>query len=118
MSSWIAIWRWFGSLKLRRNACFCSGIPSIYRQPVQPGADDYNSNHRPGSRLTVAGSSTSEGFITRSTNATIVTFAGYDADSGTTGIAATTAGTVNRIVGQLDSSGNFTRTASGSSTAL
>ncbi len=71
-----------------------------------------------GNRLTVAGSSTSEGFITRSTNASIVTFTGYDADAGTTGIASTTASTVNRIVGQLDSSGNFTRTASGSGTAF
>ena len=70
-----------------------------------------------GSRLTGAGSAGSEDYITRSTNGTILTFAGYDADSGTLNVPATTAATVNRVVGQLDVNGNFTRYASGSSTA-
>jgi hypothetical protein len=69
------------------------------------------------SRLTVTGNSTSEGRIARSLNSTNLTFTGYDADAGTTGVNATTASAVNRCVGQLDFNGNFTRTAA-SSTAF
>jgi len=71
-----------------------------------------------GSRLTVAGNSTSEGFITRSLNSTNITFGGYDADAGTAGLAATTGAAVNRLVGQLDFNGNFTRAAGGSTVAF
>jgi len=70
------------------------------------------------SRLTAAGSSTSEGFIARSVYSTNITFAGYDADAGTTGIAATTGTAVNRCVGNLDAGGNFTRAAGGSTVAF
>jgi hypothetical protein len=70
-----------------------------------------------GSRLTGSGSAGSEDFITRSTNGNILTFGGYDTDSGTLNVAAgTTAAAVNRVVGQVDSSGNYTRTATGSTT--
>jgi hypothetical protein len=68
------------------------------------------------SRLTGAGSAGSENYITRSTNGTILTFGGYDADSGTLNVPGTTAAANNRVVGQLDSSGNYTRTATGSTT--
>ena len=71
-----------------------------------------------GSRLTVVGNSGAEGYLARSTDGTILTMGGYDSDAGTTGLAATTATTVNRIVGKLDSNGNFTRTASGSTVAF
>ncbi len=68
------------------------------------------------SRLTGAGNASSEDYITRSTNATILTLGGYDADSGTAGIATTTATNVSRVVGQLDVNGNFTRVATGPTT--
>jgi hypothetical protein len=69
-----------------------------------------------GSRLTGTGNASSEDFITRSTNGTILTIGGYDADAGTLAIAGTSAATVNRVVGQLDPGGNYTRTATGSAT--
>ena len=62
-------------------------------------------------QLTGAGGAGSEDFIVRSTNATILTFAGYDAPAATTAIA-TTAG-INRVIGQLDVNGNYTRYSGG-----
>jgi hypothetical protein len=70
-----------------------------------------------GSRLTGSGSAGSEDFITRSTNGAVLTFAGYDADTLTPAVASTTATVANRVVGQLDSGGNYTRYASGSTLA-
>ncbi len=67
-------------------------------------------------RLTVAGSSTSEGFITRSTNGNAIVFGGYDADAGTPAVAGTSAATTNRVVGVINSSGAYTRVAGGSAT--
>ncbi len=61
------------------------------------------------SRLTVAGSSSSEGFITRSTNGNAIVFGGYDANAGTLAIAGSNAATVNRVVGVIDASGTYTR---------
>mgnify|MGYP001549026408 CR=1 FL=1 len=52
--------------------------------------------------LTMSGSATSEGGLTISPDGRYVTFGGYNAAVGTSGIAATTSATVNRVVGRLD----------------
>ncbi len=56
-------------------------------------------------RLTAAGSSTSEGFLTRSADGQYIVLAGYDADVGTATVASTTSATVNRVIGRVDASG-------------
>ena len=71
-----------------------------------------------GSRLTQSGGSASEGFITRSLNTGNVTFAGYDAGVGITNIPGSAATGTNRCWGQVDLNGNYTRGASGSTTAF
>lgn len=63
--------------------------------------------------VTCAGTSTSEGLMTRSVDGQYILFAGYDAAPGTAAVAATTAATVNRIVARLDYTGTIN-----SSTAL
>ena len=68
-------------------------------------------------RLTGAGSSGSEDFIVRSTNAAVLTFAGYDSDPLVATIASATATVAQRVGGQLDVNGNYTRFASGSTLA-
>lgn len=57
-------------------------------------------------RLTSAGISTSEGFL--SYNEGVFAFAGYDADLGVTAIAATNLTSTARKVGMLDMNGNLT----------
>jgi hypothetical protein len=52
--------------------------------------------------ITCAGSSASEGQITKSVNGQYVLFTGYNAASGTAAISATTAAATNRVVGLLD----------------
>jgi len=59
--------------------------------------------------LTNSGSATSEGALARSTNGLFLNFGGYDADAGTTGIAATTAATNPRVIGQIDATGSYSR---------
>ena len=90
-------------------------LPSTAGQaiPVQTIAISTNGP----SRLTVTGNSGSEGFIARSVNSSNVTFIGYDASLGTNAISGTTGAGNNRVIGQLDFNGNFTRIASGSATA-
>jgi hypothetical protein len=56
-------------------------------------------------RLTVSGSATSEGLLQRSADGQFLTFGGYDAPVGTTGVATTTPGTVNRVIARVDASG-------------
>jgi predicted extracellular nuclease len=56
-------------------------------------------------RFTMSGSATSEGALTQSADGRYLTLAGYDADLGTAGIAATTAAAVNRVVARVDGSG-------------
>jgi len=56
----------------------------------------------PNLRVTISGSSTSEGFITRSANGLYLIAEGYNADTGTTGIAKTTAAATNRVVATVD----------------
>ena len=53
-------------------------------------------------RLTNSGSASSEGQVTLSDDGKYLLVAGYDADLGTTGIAATDAATVNRVIGRID----------------
>jgi hypothetical protein len=67
-------------------------------------------------RLTGAGSTGTENYISRSTDGTILTFGGYDADAGTTSIGGTSAATVNRVVEKVDANGNFSRVVTGPST--
>ena len=61
----------------------------------------------PNNRVTISGSSTSEGFITRSANGLYLIAEGYNADTGTTGVAKTTAFAVNRVVATVDVNGNI-----------
>src|SRR6185436_9133537 len=70
-------------------------------------------------RLTASGTSTSEGFVSRSGNDQYLIFTGYDAAVGTAGITGTTGTAVNRIIarvsgsGTVDTSSAFTDVASG-----
>ncbi len=56
----------------------------------------------PNLRVTISGSSTSEGAITRSVNGLYIIAEGYNADTGTVGIAKTTAAAVNRVVATVN----------------
>ena len=62
-------------------------------------------------RLTQSSGSSSEGFITRSVNSNAVVFVGYDANVGSNNVPGTAGTLVNRVVGQVDLNGNYTRTA-------
>lgn len=55
--------------------------------------------------LTVAGSSTSEGMLTLSTDNRYLVITGYDAAPGTAAVAGTTSAATNRIVGRIDATG-------------
>jgi len=58
--------------------------------------------------LTLSGTATSEGAITRSVDGRYLTFAGYNANAALASVAGTTAANVNRGVGVLDVAGIFT----------
>jgi hypothetical protein len=60
--------------------------------------------------VTCAGTSTSEGLMTRSTDGQYILFAGYDAAPGTAAVAGTTAAAVNRTVCRLDYNGAINST--------
>ncbi len=61
-----------------------------------------------GNRLTMAGTSTSEGLINLSQDGKYLFIAGYDAAAGTTGaVAQTTVATTNRVVGRIDFNENI-----------
>lgn len=55
--------------------------------------------------LTVSGTATSEGLITRSTDGRYLVFPGYDAAVGTASITSSTSTAVNRVIGRADSTG-------------
>ncbi|MBI5534687.1 MAG: TonB-dependent receptor [Deltaproteobacteria bacterium] len=55
--------------------------------------------------LTLAGSSTSEGSLSRSADGRYTTVAGYAAVPGTAGISGTTSAVNNRVVGRIDAAG-------------
>ncbi|WP_164011601.1 hypothetical protein [Pyxidicoccus trucidator] len=59
-------------------------------------------------RLTLAGSQTSEGYLSRSGDGRFITFAGYDADVGTPNVISTLPEQTARCVGQVDVFGDFT----------
>jgi len=62
--------------------------------------------------LTMSGSATLEGALMRSPNGALLCFAGYQASSGTAGVATTTSAVVNREIGTVDASGSFAVAAS------
>ncbi|HEX3623911.1 MAG TPA: hypothetical protein VH280_00645 [Verrucomicrobiae bacterium] len=66
-------------------------------------------------RLTQSGNSATEGYLSLSMNSSNLVFAGYDANAGLSGVAASNSASVNRCVGVLDAFGNYTRTAVSSS---
>ena len=53
-------------------------------------------------RFTASGTATSEGSLQRSADRQHLTFTGYDADAGTTGVATSTVASVPRVVGFAD----------------
>ncbi len=57
--------------------------------------------------LTLSGTATSEGLITRSDDKRYILITGYDAAPGTATVNTTTSAAVNRVVGRLDASGNL-----------
>lgn len=64
--------------------------------------------------LTLAGTASSEGFLTLSGNGQYLLMAGYGVAPGTPTVAGTTAAAVNRIIGRIDGAGNVdTSTALG-----
>ena len=66
-------------------------------------------------RLTVAGSSTSEGYLSLSADAGSLTLVGYDAAIGTAAIASTTSAAANRVIDVVSASGGISRFASSAS---
>lgn len=60
--------------------------------------------------LTSAGSSTTEGFLTRSADGRFLLLGGYDAAPGTAALSGTTAAAVNRVVARIDAAGNVDTT--------
>lgn len=52
-------------------------------------------------RLTIGGSTNSEGALSRSANGAYVLIAGYDANTGTAAVAGTASATVNRVIGRI-----------------
>ena len=63
-------------------------------------------------KLTTAGSSTGEGYMSLSQDGYYLTIPGYDAVSGTTGIATSTSATANRKLFRIDNSLNVLQVAS------
>lgn len=68
-----------------------------------------------GSRLTAAGSSTSEGYLSLSADQLSLSVAGYDAPAGTASVASTTAVAANRVVDSVSALGVISRFASSAS---
>ena len=66
-------------------------------------------------RLTVAGSSTSEGYLSLSADAGSLTLVGYDAAIGTAAIASTTSAAANRVIDVVSAAGGISRFASSAS---
>lgn len=61
--------------------------------------------------LTLSGSATSEGALSRSANGLFLTFAGYNANAGTASIASSASATVNRVAGLVTYDGQYTLAA-------
>lgn len=56
-------------------------------------------------RLTLSGSATSEGALSRSADGRFLTLAGYDADPGTASVASSASASVARVIGRVDGTG-------------
>lgn len=69
-----------------------------------------------GNVMSCIGSSGTEGYLGRSTNGGLITFAGYAIPPGLTNAATSNATIVARCEGSLDASGTFTRGSTGSTT--
>ncbi|HEX8136386.1 MAG TPA: tandem-95 repeat protein [Pyrinomonadaceae bacterium] len=68
-------------------------------------------------RLTVSGTATTEGLLTRSDDGRYLVVAGYDAPTGTASVATSSASTFNRVIGLVDVNGTIdTSTALADST--
>jgi hypothetical protein len=66
-------------------------------------------------RLTVAGSSTSEGYLSLSSDLTSLSVVGYDAAIGTAAVASANSATVNRVLDVVTAAGTISRFASSAS---
>jgi len=64
----------------------------------------------PNKIFTAAGSSTSEGLITRSANGLYLMATGYDAAPGTASLAGTSAATINRMIARIDNAATVNNT--------
>ncbi len=62
-------------------------------------------------RLTISGTSTSDGQITLSANGQFISIAGYDAAVGTAAVTGTTSATVNRVINTANAGATITRAA-------
>ncbi len=62
-------------------------------------------------RLTISGTSTSDGQMTLSADGKFITVAGYDAAGGTAAVTGTTSATVNRVINTIDGSTAINRVA-------
>lgn len=60
----------------------------------------------PNFRLTLGGSTTSEGALSRSADGKYVLVGGYDAALGTASVGTSTSSTVSRVIGRIDAAGN------------
>jgi DNA/RNA endonuclease G (NUC1) len=68
-------------------------------------------------KLTVSGTATTEGLLTRSADGRYLVVAGYDAPTGTANVATSSAATFNRVIGLVDANGTInTSTALADST--
>ncbi len=63
-------------------------------------------------RLTISGTSTSDGQMTLSPDGRFLTIAGYDAATGTAAITGTTSAAANRVINTADATGTISRAAS------
>lgn len=64
----------------------------------------------PNLALTETGTSSADGFLTRSADGRYLVVPGYNAAAGTTGLAATTAAATNRLVGRIAANGTINTT--------
>ncbi|PPK68428.1 ExeM/NucH family extracellular endonuclease [Actinokineospora auranticolor] len=93
------------------DAALSSAATAVFLDEYTPAGDLVQSVALPatapaaGKRLTLSGSATSEGALTRSADGRYLTLAGYDADAGTAGVAGTTSAAVGRVVGRVDGAG-------------
>ncbi len=79
----------------------------VQSKPVPFTLNALGTNNR---RLTMSGTSTSEGYLNLSPDGQYLTFAGYDANVGTAAVTGTSAATNNRIVARVEQDGTINTT--------